>query len=185
MTTVEAKELLKNSIHMRDVLQALSINLQSCGNKIKCINHNDKHPSMKVYRNRVCCFTCQYSEDIFGVTSKVLSLSFPDSVRWLASNFMPGLQLDGHVDHEAIERIKLQRAASEGLQIWRNRAYDRLCELYRATQEAKRTLKPDTVGYFVACQMEGPLDYLTDVLNYGEESDWLAVYRQLGEGWGL
>ncbi len=185
MRTEEAKELLKNSIEMKDVLLALNINLQGRGNKIRCFVHNDNHPSMKIFRNRVCCFSCQYNEDIFGVTAKFLNLSFPDSVKWLASNFMPGLQLDSHVDHEAIKQAKLQRAIAEGLQIWRNNAYDRLCTLYRATQEAKRKLSPGSVGYFVACQFEGPLDYLTDILIYGKESDWLQVYRQLGEAWGL
>ncbi|NJD02651.1 MAG: hypothetical protein FIA99_08665 [Ruminiclostridium sp.] len=180
----DIKETLKNTIEMRDVLKALNINLPGHGNKIKCFAHEEKNPSMQIYQNRVYCFTCQFSEDLFGVTSKVLNLSFPDSIKWLASQFMPGLQFDGHIDYEAIAQIKLQRAASEGLQIWRNNTYHRLCELFRATQEAKRTLKPDTIGFFVACQLEGPLDYLTDILNFGNELDWSELRQQMEASWG-
>lgn len=71
----------------------------------------------------------------------------------------------------------------DGLRKWRNKAYDRLCILYRATQEAKN-LPPDSVGFFVACMLEGPLDEMTDTLNTGTEQEWLQLYRQLGRRWG-
>ncbi|KKS11417.1 MAG: Zinc finger, CHC2-family protein [Candidatus Uhrbacteria bacterium GW2011_GWF2_41_430] len=184
MNTSEAKDLLKNSINMKDLLPALSINVSGHGRNIRCFVHNDKYPSMTVYPDRVHCHTCQFSEDIFGTVSKVLNLSFVDAVKWLASVFMPGVEIDGTFDVEIRNRITLQRNVSEGLKAWRNKAYDRLCTLYRATQEAKR-LPPDTVGFFVACMLEGTLDELTDALISKDEMDWLQVYRQLGEAWGL
>ena len=45
-----------------------------------------------------------------------------------------------------------------GLRNWRNKAHDRLCVMFRATQTAKKTLQPDTAGYFAACEFEGILD---------------------------
>ena len=71
-----------------------------------------------------------------------------------------------------------------GLKNWRNKTFDRLCIIYRATQEAKRTLKPDQRGYIAACEFENILDYWTDMLASENERSWLQVFRELGEGWG-
>lgn len=81
------------------------------------------------------------------------------------------------------ENIQLTQIRN-GLSNWRNKAYDRLCIMFRATQTTKKTLPPDSVGFFAACEFENILDYWTDTLNSDDEKDWLQVYREIGEGWG-
>jgi hypothetical protein len=180
----EVKDILKSTILIKDVLRALGIDTKSQCRNIRCFIHDDKTPSMTVYEDRVHCHACQFDEDIVGVTSKALNLSFVDSVKWLADQFMPGVQVDGQLDYELKNRITLQRNVSKGLKAWRNKAYDRLCIIFRASQEGKK-LPPNTVGFFTASEIEGQLENIIDTLNYGDELDWLTVYRQLGEGWGL
>lgn len=183
MNIEEARDVLKSTIEMKDVLRALGISFPNQSKNIKCFIHNDKTPSMTIYKGRVHCHGCQFDEDIIGVTSKVFNLSFIDAVKWLAAQFMPGIEVDGQFDYEVKNRITIQRNVSEGLKLWRNKAYDKLCMLFRASQEGKK-LSPDTIGFFVSCETEGQLENLIDTLNYGDELDWLTVYRQLGEGWG-
>lgn len=182
MTIENARDILKQNVRIQDVLWALKINAN--GGKISCFIHDDKHPSMSVYKDRVHCHACQFDEDVIGVVSRVMNLSFVDSIRWLLDRFMPGVRLDHKFDYEVKERITLQRNVYAGLKAWRNKAYDRLCFLYRECQKSKK-LPLDTVGFYAACEFEGLLENLIDVLASTNELDWLAVYRDIGEGWGL
>lgn len=119
--------------------------------------------------------------DIIGFIQKLYNLNSLDSVKKIIRDF--GLRVnDNPFDEDnSISLLSIK----QGLNKWRDKTYNRLCIIYRATQEAKKTLKPDTVGYLAACEFEGILDYWTDKLNSDEEKDWLQVYREIGEAWGL
>lgn len=182
MNSLEAKDTIKQNIRMRAVLDALGI--VASQKNIKCFAHDDKHPSMTVYDDRVHCHSCGFDEDVVGVVSKVLHLSFIDSVKWLMSRFLTGMQLDNKADYKARSKIRLQRNVNNGLKIWRDNAYNWLCIIFRATQEAKRQA-PNTVCFWVACQIEGRVEYLLDTLVTGDELDWLLVYRDIGEEFSL
>lgn len=53
--------------------------------KAKCINHNDKHPSMDCRKNFVYCYSCGYSADAIGVYQKIHGVGFIDAVKALTS----------------------------------------------------------------------------------------------------
>lgn len=54
-------------------------------NKAKCINHNDKHPSMDCRNNFVYCYSCGYSADAIGVYRKIHGVGFVEAVKALTS----------------------------------------------------------------------------------------------------
>lgn len=58
------KEDIKEQVNMTDVLReyGIEVNRGMC----KCPFHDDRKPSMKVYRDGVTCFTCGKSWDVFS-----------------------------------------------------------------------------------------------------------------------
>jgi hypothetical protein len=53
-------------------------------NKAVCIFHNDKHPSMHIYKdNNYYCFVCNASGDVVDVVMKLRNISFIDAVKSL------------------------------------------------------------------------------------------------------
>lgn len=53
--------------------------------KAKCINHEDKHPSMDCRKNFVHCYSCGYSDDSIGVYRKLHNVGFIEAVKALTS----------------------------------------------------------------------------------------------------
>ena len=53
------------------------------GKKIKCPFHNDKNPSMHIYKTQVWCFVCNRGLDAIGWLREVDGLSFVAAVRRL------------------------------------------------------------------------------------------------------
>jgi len=49
----------------------------------KCINHEDKHPSMNCRNNFVYCHACGYKGDVIDVFIKLSNVSFPEAIRRL------------------------------------------------------------------------------------------------------
>lgn len=158
---------------------------------ISRLNGHHKRISDGVYRINPCP-VCGHKDHFTVYTKNNSYHSFSgcckggDAVTFL-------VEIEGYTLKQALQVVKgdlnpfenttrpnTEQRALSGLKEWRNRAYDTFCTLYRATQEAKRTLKPNTVGYFAACHLEGQLDYITDILNFGNESDWLQLYRKFG-----
>lgn len=115
---------------------------------------------------------CCEGGDIVSYLVEIEGMALKDALQAAKGNIDPFI------------KAKPDRAVLDGLKEWRNKAYDRLCRLYRATQEAKK-LPPDSVGFFVATELEGKLDHMTDILNTGTEQDWLQLYREIGKEWGL
>lgn len=58
------KEEIKEHVNMPEVLSRYGI--QVIRGMCRCPFHDDRKPSMKVYRDGVRCFTCAKSWDIFG-----------------------------------------------------------------------------------------------------------------------
>lgn len=54
---------------------------------ISCIFHNDKHPSMKLYKDHYHCFSCGAHGDVVSFTAQRFGLSQYDAVKKIASDF--------------------------------------------------------------------------------------------------
>lgn len=54
---------------------------------ICCPFHNDKHPSMKLYREHYHCFTCGAHGDVISLTAQILGLSQYEAAQRLATDF--------------------------------------------------------------------------------------------------
>ena len=54
---------------------------------INCIFHNDKHPSMKLYKDHYHCFSCGAHGDVISFTAQLFSLSQYEAAKRLAADF--------------------------------------------------------------------------------------------------
>ncbi len=141
---------------------------------------SEKTPSFAVSDKGLHDFGSGQHYDVIDFVGALYNMDPPEAAKKIAQDFHINIDVN---PFDQLEHVSTVQVIS-GLKIWRNKAYDRLCALYRASQESKKFL-PDSVGFFVACEIEGRLEYLIDTLTYGNELDWLAVYRSIGEGWGL
>ena len=52
-----------------------------------CIFHNDKHPSMKLYKDHYHCFSCGAHGDVIGFTAQLFGLSQYEAAKRLSTDF--------------------------------------------------------------------------------------------------
>lgn len=81
---IQTEKLLAD-VSLIDAARVLGIHVPA-NKKIRCPFHNDKDPSMVLYRNRYKCFVCGTGRTIEFV-QKVGNLSFKDACDWLINSF--------------------------------------------------------------------------------------------------
>lgn len=81
-TTID-KEFVRESVHMRDVVERYHpVNRQ---NKSICPAHNDARPSMHVYPDGVHCFVCGFHADQFGYVQEIEKVDFVTALQKVGS----------------------------------------------------------------------------------------------------
>lgn len=81
MTTDEIKE----QVNMTDVLTERGITVRN--GMCKCPFHDDRKPSMKVYKDGCRCFTCAESWDVFGFVMKFDNVTFKQAFLSLGGTY--------------------------------------------------------------------------------------------------
>ena len=89
-------EEIKQNTTMQEILNQYSIKVRN--NMCSCPFHgDDKHPSMKVFRDGANCFTCGWNGDMFKFVQDMEHCSFKDAF----------LRLGGHYEHESKQKRKV------------------------------------------------------------------------------
>lgn len=81
MTTDEIKE----QVNMTDVLTERGITVRN--GMCKCPFHDDRKPSMKVFKDGCICFTCAESWDVFGFVMKFDNVTFKQAFLSLGGTY--------------------------------------------------------------------------------------------------
>lgn len=93
--------------NIEKVLQDSDINivLDSLGIKVtkgkfKCLSHNDKRPSCKIYNktNSCYCFACNWSGNVIDIVQAALNYSFPGAVEYVIESC--GLYKDNYIEQK-------------------------------------------------------------------------------------
>lgn len=79
-------ETIRNDIDLLDAAQKYGLKVKRDG-FTNCIFHNDKHPSMKLYKDHYHCFSCGAHGDVTSFTAQLFGLSQLDAARKLAGDF--------------------------------------------------------------------------------------------------
>ncbi len=79
-------ETVKCEITMPDVAERYGITVGRNG-FVNCIFHNDKHPSMKLYKDHYHCFACGAHGDVISFSAQLFGLSPYNTAKKIAADF--------------------------------------------------------------------------------------------------
>lgn len=116
----KAKEVIHNTITIRNIIQHFNITTFKNDRRIICSAHNDNTPSMYIYdnTNTVKCFVCGVRFDVIGFTQQHLNLSFWEAIDYLNDNFRLNIyetsQKEKHIINKKIKKVnEMSRLAKE------------------------------------------------------------------------
>lgn len=84
-------EAVKNAVNMISTAEHYGISINRRG-LTNCIFHNDRHPSMKLYKDHYHCFACGAHGDVIAFTAQLFGLSPYEAAKKIASEF--GIEYD-------------------------------------------------------------------------------------------
>lgn len=79
-------EDIKKNISMFDIARKYGIKVNKSG-FCRCIFHNEKTPSMKLYKDSFYCFSCQKSGDIFSFVQQINGIDFKTTYQSLGGTY--------------------------------------------------------------------------------------------------
>ena len=139
------------------------------GNMACCPFHNDHTPSMKLNEDYYC-FGCGTSGDVIDLVAKLFNLSSYDAAKKLAYDF--GIDPDKPPAAAALRKPKYPLAkAFQKEELHCQRV---LCDYLHLLEKWKVQCAPkspdDTIDdrFVEACQMLDYIEYLADILTFGE-----------------
>ena len=151
------------------------------GDMVRCLFHEDRTPSMKLYEDHYFCFGCGKHGDVIDLVSELFAIPPYDAACKLADDF--GVDTSVEIVHQP---------AREELRIFREdqlRCQRVLCAYLRLLTRWREEYAPNDPDaepddrYVEACQMIETIDYLTDLLIVGTlEQRVKAVDLLLADG---
>jgi hypothetical protein len=79
-------ETVKNGTNMIDVAEHYGIPVRR-DSFVNCIFHNDKHPSMKLYKDHYHCFACGAHGDVIAFAAHLFEVSPYEAAKKIAADF--------------------------------------------------------------------------------------------------
>lgn len=79
-------ETVKSSLDLKDTARHYEIEVNRAGFAC-CLFHNDRTPSMKLYKDNFYCFSCGKSGDVISLIAEKLSVSQYESAKILSNDF--------------------------------------------------------------------------------------------------
>ena len=140
------------------------------GNMVCCPFHNDRTPSMKLNDDYFYCFGCGIHGDVIDLVARLFNLSSYDAAKKLAYDF--GINPDKPPATAALRKPKYPLAkAFQREELHCQRV---LCDYLHLLENWKVQCAPQTPDDIIddrfveACQMLDYIEYLADILTFGE-----------------
>ncbi len=167
MTTEE----IKKSVSMREIAERYGIQVNRSG-FCKCIFHNERTPSMKLYKDSFYCFSCQKSGDVFTFIQKMDGLSFKEVFAMLGGEYDNSFSTRKRI-YQAQKKREMQRKTEEKLKRKRELNY-LLMDVYHKWLDRLEPLSEAWADTYNALQYQ---EYLWEVLN--DPNECYEVIKQL------
>ena len=106
MSFSQFKEI-KQRVSMPEVLERYGI--RQTGQKAVCPFHNDRHPSMQVYRDGFYCFTCGAGGDVVSFVSRLYGIGNSEAAERLNQDFGLGLSFGKKPKYGEMRKWKAQQ----------------------------------------------------------------------------
>ena len=162
-------EIVKYGVSCREAAERYGVEVNHYGMAL-CPFHNDRHPSLKLNEDYFFCFGCGAKGDVIDLVAKLFNLSNHEAVQKLAYDF--GIDPDKPPAAAALQRPKYPLAkAFQKEELHCQRV---LCDYLHLLGNWKVQYAPkspdDTIDdrFVEACQMLDYIEYLADILTFGE-----------------
>jgi hypothetical protein len=173
-------EAVKATVPVRAAAERYGLEV-NCAGMVRCLFHEERTPSMKLYEDHYFCFGCGKHGDVINLVAELFSIPPYYAACKLVGDF--GVDTSAEIVHQP---------AREELRIFREdqlRCQRVLCAYLRMLTEWKTQYAPIDPNaepddrYVEACQMIDTIDYLTDLLIVGTlEQRVKAVDLLLADG---
>lgn len=116
----DAFSAIREELALPDVLERYGVTIER-GNMAKCPFHDDRHPSAKIYPQRLHCFACSKSWDAVAFVGELFHLTPIDAARKLSDDFGLGL-FETQLSAVERQRIEKDRELVRAFKEWWERA---------------------------------------------------------------
>ena len=188
-------EEIKDAVSTREAASFYGLNVGR-GGMVCCPFHNDKHPSMKVDK-RFHCFGCGADGDVINFVQQMFSLDAKQAAFKLIDDFHLNIDTKRKESrHEKNQRIRLAKqkereknirlAYAEELRKFRMKMGD----IYRTFHDWELEFTPTREEweaeifderYLVAMNNKDPVDYILEILDFGEDDEIYEQYKHREE----
>ena len=176
-------EAVKQSVTPRQAAEHYGVNVNRNGMAC-CPFHQDKNPSMKIYKQRFHCFGCQADGDVIDFTSRLYGLSAKEAAEKLAADF--GVSYENRsrtsprpVQKKISEELRFKESEQKCFRVYSD--YLRLLEKWRA-EYAPEPDDEDWHPLFIeALTKQTYVEYLLDVLLSGTMEERAELVTEHGK----
>lgn len=161
-----------------------------------CPFHDDRHPSMKI-DDRFHCFGCQADGDVIDLVQRMYGMSAVEAVRKLIDDFHLNIDMNRQESEtDRANRIRLIKVREHEINIRRAYAEElrkfriRLSGFFRTLHDWELKYAPtkeqwdtDHIDdrYVMAIHYKDRLEYILDILDFGENDEIYEEFRHREE----
>lgn len=146
---LDAVQTIKDRLTMREVLLHYGYEPNRAG-FICCPFHNEKTPSMKVFKKDYHCFGCGENGDVISFVKQLFSLSFPDTLKKIDADFNLNLYGDHTFEelrksHYRQKQVEAERERKKREKEQADNEYWALFDEWKRLDDNKRNFAPKTL----------------------------------------
>jgi len=130
-------EYIKHTTKMEDVLSRYGIQVKN--GKCLCIFHADTTPSMSIKDNKLHCFVCHRSADVFDVVKELEGCSFKDAYTILGGSYNNSATLE---EKKKVAQAIKQQDEQKRLQQEKRQKHMKLCNDISILRKQLIEMKP-------------------------------------------
>lgn len=124
----EVKDIILNTLTMRDVLNKYGIKVERNGMFHCCFHGEDKNASAKAYKDSFYCFTCNRTGDLIQFVQYLYNLNFKEAMQKIIDDFNLGIKTNGYYDKKKIAEFQRQKELEKQKKEQKRLNFIRLCK---------------------------------------------------------
>ena len=150
-------------------------------NMTRCPFHDDRHPSLKLNPDFYYCFGCGAKGDVIDLVARLFDLSLYEAARKIAEDF----SIDPDKPPEAATLAKPRHPMIRAFRDDERYCQRVLCDYLHLLENWKVQYAPTSMDeepddrFVEACQMVSYIEYLADLLTFGDLKQREAVVMEL------
>ena len=186
---------IKGVVSVRDAASFYGLNVNNNGMCV-CPFHADKNPSMKVDK-RFHCFGCKADGEVINFVQRMFNLNAKEAAIKIIEDFHLGIDIGRkETETQKNKRIRTgkkkeyEKKIREAYLVELKKFHNRLSEIHRLLVEWEKKYSPSKEQwemnfidrrYSTALYYKNRIEYILDVLDYGEDEEIYEEYKHREE----